>query len=88
MQVNLIDPIPCESASVCPGLIEEPHHEKPHPKEGAGLNADPGRAEWEWMASQPGSGTIRLRPEWPSLLALLPNLGPVRCMTANQHATL
>lgn len=33
-------------------------------------------------------GCVRLRPDWPSLLSILPRLGPVRCVTSNRYARL
>lgn len=43
-----------------------------------------GISEAELIASRCGSGTLRLRPDWPAFFAALPGLGQVMALTRNE----
>lgn len=52
------------------------------------LAASRGITEAELVAAQAGRSAVRLRPEWQLTLHRLGTVGPVLCLTANEHATI
>jgi putative hemin transport protein len=52
------------------------------------LAASRGITEAELVATQVGRSAVRLRPEWQLTLHRLGAVGPVLCLTANDHATI